>query len=208
MNETVGIKGNMKLQIYKTEQGYVAVSEKVKPGDFVVIFPLMEIIQVNQSNCIMYDFKIIATDTSFKIEGVAQFELEKDNSEILYKLVNIDDIKNRIKIEPFDSSEIIGYKNGQFFVGNYYCKYGNHIVKSDESSMHHITHFLAQTKGCYSEEDLRNAYGQGNNDGSNNLWKEESFIQFTKQSKKLVAIDVEIDKYSNGLLIVKEYIYE
>ena len=80
----------MKLKIVKTDKGYVAVSdEKLKEDNW----------SYGVSN------KIIATDTSFKLEGIAQFKLE-DTIEFPQ------DIIQQLSYEGKSITEINGFKNG------------------------------------------------------------------------------------------------
>lgn len=79
----------MKLQVYKTEQGYVAVSdEEIKIGDWCILLDSLgnifssiarQYIGKEKGHYINDGIrKIVATDTSFKLEGIPQFELSVD----------------------------------------------------------------------------------------------------------------------------------
>lgn len=162
---------------------------------------------------------IVATDTTFKLSGIPQFELE-----------------NLIDDEPLAEADFkhLGYKTGKqdFKVG---------FVRGYRS---------AQEKGCYTIEDMRQAYDSGK---QRQFWEEDykegskileqnalnfdNFIESLNQPKKLVAIEVEterrnvldlderglmgyttitdfkkkypdIKKHPDGLLTIKEYFYD
>jgi hypothetical protein len=49
-----------KFRIIETEEYTLAVSDGVKAGDYIVTYPDLEVIQTNQSTCVLYDEKVIA----------------------------------------------------------------------------------------------------------------------------------------------------
>lgn len=178
----------MKLQVIKTDKGYVAVSdEKLKRDDWGIDLTeslLTKCLRTEENsywnkNC----KKIIATDTSFKLQGVPQFKLPA----------------------VLDGAESV-----------------------DKA---------AQEKGCYTEDDMRNAYMTGSisslnwnkakiEENFNHLKRAEEYINSLKQPKQLVGIEVDhemighphewvdtpilikSEEYPNGLLTVKQYYYE
>ena len=83
----------MKLKIVKTDKGYVAVSdEKLKEDNW----------SYGVSN------KIIATDTSFKLEGIPQFELPA-----ILDGVESTEEKGCYSIEDMRKAYNLGYSNGE-----------------------------------------------------------------------------------------------
>jgi len=181
----------MKLQVIKTEQGYVAVSnEEIKEGNCYVS-PTGIWFYTNK-DC----KKIIATDNSFKLEGISQFELEET---IVGK--PLDDYIR----EKHTQEECIG------FIAGYRA---------------------AQSKGCYTKEDLREVINICRIAIINNIkyLYEDKIIEGIAEPKNLIAIEVEElqvfshysqdlmkvavykgcgePKVTNGLLTVKNYIYE
>ena len=76
---------NNKLKIIETPDYILAVSDGAKAGDFVLTYPDLEVIQVNQSTCIMYDEKIIAykrKGNAPELKGVLEI-LDEDDIEKL-----------------------------------------------------------------------------------------------------------------------------
>lgn len=178
----------MKLQIVKTDNGYAAVKED--------------------------GITIIATDTSFKLEGIPQFELEKEGwkseiKKVFPKLYNSN--LDKVFIRHTEDGFMEGYK-------------------------------AAQEKGCYSIEDMNwvanmasgmALSGKSLSDINNQLTIK---IQSLNQPKKLVAIEVEpyftdeaerleglmrdgegikpeplivkSEEYPDGLLTVQKYYHE
>lgn len=166
---------------------------------------------------------IVATDTTFKLEGIAQFELpailDGGESTDLIELAET-------KYPYIDTS--IGDINKV------------HNIKVDSKRIAFIQGYkAAQEKGCYTEEDLRKAINEVFNIVFKNslLIKEDSeritydVINSLKQPKKLVAIEVDTtaiagytqegdtcvkemfkmvksEQYPDGLLTIKQYFYE
>jgi len=214
----------MKQQVVKTNKGYVAISdEKITEGFFLhpkgVIFPVTEIyIRGPISTGLMK--KIIATDSTFKLEGIPQFELEKDELE-------------KMALEYAS----LPYKN--------WPKDAQVILLEDNARLDFIAGYkAAQSKGCFTEEDIIKAIRFGKD-----LWKDaenqvkngvkkqlfvKDFIDSLKQPKKLVAIEIndmeasqwisnekehgrvninlpivtKSEQHPDGLLTIKQYFYE
>jgi len=225
----------MKYQIVNCDKGYVAISdEKITEGFFLhpkgVIFPVTEIyIRGPISTGLMK--KIIATDTTFKLEGIAQFELpailDGGESTDLIELAET-------KYPYIDTS--IGDINKV------------HNIKVDSKRIAFIQGYkAAQEKGCYTEEDMEKAFlaGEKWEDRNQSIDRGEitsfpdalnvhDFIDSLKQPKKLVAIEIndmeasqwisnekehgrvninlpivtKSEQHPDGLLTIKQYFYE
>ena len=76
----------MKKLIKITDTHYVIVDDSVKAGDYVLTYPHKDIIQVNQSTCIMYDKKITHStepldkrngDLDFIVKGIQEISLSE-----------------------------------------------------------------------------------------------------------------------------------
>jgi len=210
----------MKLQVIKTDKGCVAVSsEPIRCdeasgliGDIWYVFKgvIYKRDYSHPKDCL----KIIATDSTFKLEGIPQFELE-----------------NKLPSEEFTWAEF----------RDFYLKVST--LAKGERGLHSLGEFrigynegykAAQSKGCFTEEDMRKAFDRGEWDGSGKSEATRNaifynFIDSLKQPKKLVAIDVETliiagkgkgekstnilnitksEHYPDGLLVVKQYYYE
>lgn len=235
----------MKLQVVKIDKRYVAISdEHLKIGDTILygnpegkedwnwgfniinseerllhyskMKEMFDTIVPISSKAKPLSNKIIATDTSFKLEGIPQFELEKEDfielAEAQYPYVNtsIEEV-NKVHNTKVDSKRIA-------FIQDYRA---------------------AQKRGCYSIEDIQKAIGFGKDlyedikrnirDGEERKLFTSDFIKSLNQPKKLVAIEVatinslhsfptEAGKnepliiinnlYPNGVLTIKQYYYE
>lgn len=217
----------MKLQVVKTNKGYVAVSdENIKENDWY-FNPFIKVFHKHQVEKgifgpILGSNKIIATDTSFKLEGIPQFELEKveDVDTFVKSCLNEWGLVDTEPHNDLEKGRRIGLKIGLF--------YG---------------YKAAQEKGCYTEEDLRKAINNVFNIVFKNrlLIKEDlkrityDIINSLKQPKQLVGIEVETNSpyfdtehqeerernpseikplinksedYPNGLLTIKQYFYK
>lgn len=189
----------MKLKIVKTDKGYVAVSdEKLKEDNW----------SYGVSN------KIIATDTSFKLEGIAQFKLE-DTIEFPQ------DIIQQLSYEGKSITEINGFKNGYKAAQEKGCYSIEDMRKAYEAG---------RDRGFWEED-----YKDGSKILEQNAPKFEVFIESLNQPKKLIAIEVDMtmkkvgsqivgglklgdyeevmnitesEKYSDGLLTIQKYYYE
>lgn len=193
----------MKLQTIKTEKGYVAISgEKINIDDWYVCWDEL----YNPAKYSIYNLvstangknpkKIVATDSSFKLEGIPQFKTENDWEDALQK--------TPLFYIPEKMAFVKGWN-------------------------------AAKSEGCFTEEDVKNAFQAGwlCNDTSDCAEEEIKYISSLKTLKQLVAIDVlsgikttvypgtdkpsvtethyslrKSEQYSDGLLTVKEYFYE
>lgn len=208
----------MKLQVIKTDKGYVAITKDlVDMGKPYLMQGIGTEIRIrgekHDISWTKWASKIVATDTSFKLERIPQFELEKTEDD-----------------EPLAETDFnhLGYKTGKqdFKVG---------FVRGYRA---------AKEKGCYTEEDMENAFLAGEKWEARNqsIDRKEpleftealnvhEFIDSLKQPKQLVAIEVESgaiggytqeggtyvhtyfqvtksEEYLDGLLTIKQYFYE
>lgn len=195
----------MKLQIVKTDKGYVAISDEapIKGEYYLFTFNNANTIfnQANEKS--EFYKKIVATDTSFKLEGIAQFEFE-DNIEEIYMLAN--KAMEGGKGLPDDLKEFRGKAVDWGF---------DKFVKGYRA---------AQEKGCYSIEDIKKALVL-----KNMGYGEKHIIESLNQPKKLVAIEVNSvsdghftptevgknepliianDLYPDGILTIQKYYYD
>lgn len=237
----------MKLQIVKTDKGYVAISDEQPSqkdtrtedegkwalslfdswvGQLSMEYRGLWRIEwkVNDSvgNLLSNPHQpenyrmIVATDTSFKLEGIPQFELEKDDKDYQLMRAATLTLKNYDLKDEFNVSAAGGFCSG-----------------------YDAGYKAAQEKGCYSIEDMRKAFDRGEWDGSgkseavrNSVF--DDFIESLNQPKKLVAIEILTRKthpradeytkdgdiidvpftqdkspeYPDGLVIIKQYYYE
>lgn len=228
----------MKLQLHKTKKGYIAYNEhKIQPSDWMISFTddesYGEIWKHDGSGYISPDDrKIIATDTSFTIKGVPQFQLpttrKEEKSPTLESIIE-SHFNSYIEKVRISSASIDKQRDRDRYLG---------FIEGYKIALN-----------TYSEDDLKSAIAFG---GTKVAMKESlnsnevgRFIECLKSvksskkvSKKLVAIDVEVDdewlkeftpfggpydydssyispykivkskQYPNGLLQVDEYLYE
>lgn len=187
----------MKLQVIKTDKGYIAI-DKVCPvklnewciekwegeGNYIDENGHNWFIRRMNMNCDVNDpecHKIIATDNSLKLEGIPQFELEKveDVDTFVKSCLNEWGLVDTEPHNDLEKGRRIGLKIGLF--------YG---------------YKASQEKGCYTEEDLRKAINNVFNIVFKNrlLIKEDlkrityDIINSLKQPKQLVGIEVETQK--------------
>lgn len=193
----------MKLQVVKTDKGYVAVSDFKNINKVDRYYNLKSKMFLDHdyedlTSLTENDVKIIATDTSFKLEGIPQFELESVSAgSIAIDAWNKISTPEDADIAPY---YIDGYMNG---------------------------YEAAQSKGCFTEEDVKRALVL-----KNMGYGEKYILDSLKQPKKLVAIEVdtrlalagynekgnaymkevfkmiESEQYPDGLLTIKEYFYD
>ena len=238
----------MKYQVVKTDEGYVAVSnDEIKIGDFALHnskeyrekYPkstsiFVKCTQSNHFSIQEHWDKIVATDTSFKLEGVPQFELETLSWKDVLGIKAVEDsiLAGKLNTEFNSPIYVIGYTSG--FKSGYKA---------------------AQEKGCYTEADIKKAIEYGTllaeyhfndniymTDEQENiaLTSKDTFIKSLKQPKEPVAIEVQeciirhnqcvnkcasypsecfcemtkhveitkSEQYPDGLLTVKKYYYE
>jgi len=212
----------MKLQVIKPRFGYMAVSEElILPGRHWWIHPETEHLGFAEEPLKSPYLRIIATDTSFKMEGIPQFEFE--NKEI-------EDVKNLCYKEfGYTKSTISNAHTGGNVLDGFIAGYK-----------------AAQSKGCFTQEDMRKAMEEGYKHCTDSAMDYEDrfkrLIDSLKQPKKLVAIEVEesfkkpsetaiademktsgninniplvqipkitkSEEYPDGLLTIKQYFYE
>jgi hypothetical protein len=149
----------MKTKTIETPDYILAVSDGVKAGDYVVTYPDKDIVQVNQSTCVLYDEKIIAhqpkgnapsLDLPLLPEIVVEDEVEK-LSEIYAEENAID---NNISYHNLYSPLQYAFKAG----------------------------YKSATK-VYSEEDLRKAIHFGKFGEYEGIETTQKFIQSLNQTK-------------------------
>lgn len=201
----------MKLDVIKIDKGYVAVSNgKIEVDDHYLSNNEIYVLCTNLNG--KNSKKIIATDTTFKLEGVPQFELEE---------THIDYISWNEANKIFEKEE---WRNPDL------------SNKEDELAVSaiHLGYKTALQNYQYTEENLRKAFEAGNNYGHNESLNysahhfpdEDEYIQSLKQPKELIGIEVETDdtgctcisdplsccihepKIVNNKLIVTNYIYK
>jgi len=182
----------MKLQVVKTDKGYVAISEQIPhqdhnmrtddEGKWVISLYNSWIGTLSQEYRGLWRIRwkvsdsmgyllsdphspenyrmIVATDTTFKLEGIPQFELESVSA----GSIAIDAWNKIATPEDADIAPhyIDGYMNG---------------------------YEAAQSKGCFTEEDVKKALVL-----KNMGYGEKYILDSLKQPKKLVAIEVETQK--------------
>lgn len=213
----------MKYQVIKTDKGYVAISnEPKKEGQhFVCTYQLKDGYVPIHKDYGMADaccYPIIATDTSFKLEGVPQFECEFEKPWVFSSKLK----STGQEVWQFCYNDEEGYNQHS---GVYFKR--EHAEKG-------MKDFIYQKKGCYTEKDIKKAWKAGYNE--TNL---DDYIQSLKQPKELVAIEVQeciirhsqcvnkcasypsecfcemtkhieitkSEQYPDGLLTVKKYYY-
>lgn len=204
----------MKLQIVKTTQGYVAISDEPKKEGqhFACVNQLKTTgyvsIHTDYNMADICCYPIIATDTTFKLEGIPQFELEKSPlREELRDIIAEDWYKHKDDEPYIEQTADDCYK-------------------------------AAQSKGCFTEEDMNWVANMASGMAYSGKTSSEIANQLTikinslKQPKKLVAIEVgtrlalagynekgnaymkevfkmiESEQYPDGLLTIKQYYYE
>jgi len=157
----------MKLQVVKTDKGYVAVSDEPIRCDEAsglirnIWYVFEGIIYKREYSHPKNSSKIVATDTTFKLKGIPQFELEKEV-----------DILKRLANDSWEGCHGCDESDKNFWINGFIHGYKT-----------------AKSKGCFTEEDIRKAYRS-----NGPLNKEDEFIDSLKQPKKLVAIEVETQK--------------
>jgi hypothetical protein len=213
----------MKLQVIKTDKGYVAVSdEPKKQGHHFACTNQLK----NGYVPIHNDFgmaddcckPIVATDTTFKLEGIPQFKLEK---------------KRNILFEATDRAYKYLYALGYFTTPTHEGKIVENLLIEARAE-------ADEEKGCYTEEDIIKGiklFNRAHKEADIKPKKGQDFIDAMyeyvisslKQPKQLVAIEVETIQASQwvanekghgrqnieipkandyGLLTIKQYFYE
>lgn len=173
----------IKYTLHKISEGFIITSdEEIKEKDYVLVqskwIQKCEIVHDFDAINIDWNFeigfctiagtqckKIIATDTSLKIEGIPQFKLEEADRPI-YKLANIH-WKNYHRAHSLGDNPV-----------------------SDEILKPYVEFYKAAQSGCFTEEkclgiiNLLKNLPKGQDE-------EEAVRKFLKQPKQLVAIEVE-----------------
>lgn len=168
----------MVLKLIKTEKGYIAIDDKPIPyiadggtnGHFLCLSELDygfdEAYVLNVGDCGGCR-KIVATDTTFKIDGIPQFELEKHINpyqEICDKLIN-----------PLDALSF---------------EIEHPLIEQMKLVLHDFRQKSLEQKK-YTEEDLRIVFGLG---AANNANGKPSFEETIQSLKELKSIEVEVEE--------------
>lgn len=227
----------MKLQVIKTHKGYLVVSNyntEISEGSwFIDEFGLRKARWYTKDKT---QRLVIATDTTFKLEGIPQFELE-NNIELNFNYQDVDELDNKPDLQKWvDNNELealIDESKGGII---------GYIHREHIDEITGLLNKVSQQKGCYTEEDLKIMKSEFFNqfclrtlsgtEITGDVWNWiQSHLQSLKQSKKLVAIDVEeeiyylsygedthlprirtkvtkSEQYPDGILTTKKYYYE
>lgn len=180
------------LTIIQTKQGMVAVSdEPIKGGDYVYNEISKEIYRITiKEEVVNYEKKIIATDSTFKLEGVPQFEVEKDEA----TKYAFESLKNKWQ--------------HLYTFGNPHKPYPRNF--EDEFNHIVIGYKAAQSKYRFTEEDVRKAYLLGF-DELNYINPEDKIQQLLSKltkPKQLKSIVVDSLDEVNGVVKPLKYNYE
>lgn len=203
----------MKLQTIKTQQGYVAVSdEEAEEVHYRLFLHDNSIYQGSMEKGIHPDSrKIIATDDSYKLEGVPQFELEVQDETCFFCKIR-------------DKGHSLQYRDRDWFQEGWDAAQSNSCYTEDE--------WERLTSDAWLNEPNPNDFSH-----NSFIYASKAIFKSLKQPKELVAIEVEEDwipdyshnkpsfyansytkkflpklikseQYPDGLLQVKQYYYE
>lgn len=203
----------MKLQVIKPRFGYMAVSEEpIFPGRHWWIHPETEHLGFAEEPLKAPYLKIIATDTSFKMEGIAQFKLEKEV-----------DILKRLANDSWEGCHGCDESDKNFWINGFIHGYKT-----------------AKSKGCFTEEDMKSfskfvtSNLMKHSDKNGGYLGIDKVFNMWNQPKKLVTIEIDdmeasqwisnekghgrvniklpiitkSEQYPDGLLTIKQYFYE
>lgn len=165
----------MKTQLIMLDTPIIVSDESPKAGDYTITYPNFDVVQLNQSTCVMYDEKIIAG-----IEGLPSINwngLEEEFGWIDVEKIIIEHIENNCR--NFDGSPAMDEQT--FYEG---AKWGFKKAQS-----------LNDKK--FSLEDMRKAYREGFKQRVEPKTNNAEIFFNSFQQPKVFDIEVEMEEYDH-----------